>query len=168
MNQVLSNQKIIRSCKNTQGGGSSGVRNIIQETDDVFRTFTGTYAVGKTWSTHSFSANSKLNLSYYIPARNNQANSSVGLKIEYSIDGGAWVLLGESGKYSSVTTAAGLAEAGQNNYLFDPAMGTDFDIQFRFLHKAMVFTNTAYVNQDLDQVGDMFKTHFKIEEIKAS
>jgi hypothetical protein len=147
--------------------GGSEARNIIQETDSVLRTFTGTYAIGKTWSVNSFRANSKLLLDCYIPAINLQSNSVTSVKIEYCIDGGLWVVLGEAGYYGSVNTASGIAQAHTNNFLFDPEMDTDFDIQFRFSHKATIQTTTAYVNKEYGQSGDMFQTHFKIEEITA-
>ena len=127
------------------------IRNIYEEYDATNRTFSTTFADGKTWTSRSYNANSKLILHIYIPCRNDSTSWGGGYhEVQYNINNTGWLSFGNSG-YTSVMSSAGGDIGTYSTVLYMPlTINTTFTCQFKYRHRS--FDGTLYVNQSTDVV----------------
>lgn len=137
---------------------------MIIEYDEVNRSFGTSYALGKVWSSRNFKGGSKLLLHMFIPSFNNAFDWGGGATlVQYSVNGGSWETLGNTGFQMSMGSSAQAHSAYSNMILFDPNQQQDYTIQFRYQHRS--FTGTVGINNANDVSGKHFKSHLIIEEI---
>lgn len=146
------------------------VVNTWYEVDSTSRTFSTTWATGRTWTNHTKTAGNRILLSFSIIARNSTDLANWGggyAQIDYSIDGGtAWTSLGDSGfDLGTMLYLAGAIGSQAQTFFVDIAAVTNAtQIRFRFRHRAYQTGTTLYINQNWAASSNMF-TNLTIQEI---
>jgi len=105
-------------------------------------------AVQNTWQTNDFSipAKSKLTVSYNIPCRHDYEGwGGLHTHLNYRINNGAWVYMGESG-YSAVmhTPSRGIAHYRNMHHFDFTTLTSNFTLGFLFQHRS--YAGTTYIN----------------------
>lgn len=149
------------------------------QNDSTTHSFTTTsWADGIQWDAVTMPAGAKFLYHFYVPHRNSHSASWGGgyIQIQYRIDGGSWITIGDSGYKLDMVTGGGSIDAYANFIYFDFSDETaEFDIEFKWRHKVYTAGSTLYINgsQVIDGGGvtagakgqDQFWAHQIIQEI---
>ncbi len=138
--------------------------NSYSETDIIERSFSTAWADSLEWGNFSYSGNSKLYVTLHIPGRINSGTSWSGwyTELQYRIDGGTWMSLGQSGYDSMMLTTTG--SITNNNYHFlIPLPPKPCSVQFKTRHRA--YTGTLVINGQHEIIGNEFYSKLIILEI---
>lgn len=155
------------------GDGGSGVGKIFVEEDNINRSFGSSWANGMILKNRTIRDGWDLSLHYELPARNDYMGDGGGYtELQYSINGGGWQSLGNSGHqlamgYSAreIRTDTRTVYMQRGELTGVPSTG-DFDIQFKFRHKS--YNGTLYINQGRGTSDSKFASLFILEEKKFS
>ncbi|XLQ20057.1 MAG: discoidin domain-containing protein [Candidatus Moraniibacteriota bacterium] len=170
--------KVMEFCNGTQWGafatGSSSGTSIIPHSfvqyDNIDRSFTTAITDGKTWDTVTIRDGFDVDLDYNIPARNASTSWGGGyLYLEYSLNGGAWTAIGNSGYQLAMSNGATDIETHSGMIRMTRAeLGSvtgDFDIQFKFRHKS--YDGTLLINGSRGTTDEKFSTRVRISEVTS-
>lgn len=107
------------------------------QTDTTGRTFSTSWADGKTWEPVTLPAKSKIMYHVYIPMRNDSSSWGGGYtEVQYSINGGSYQSMGNSG-YETVMEYGQSIHSYINNFFLDFSDITEeFTITFKWRHRS--------------------------------
>ena len=133
----------------------------------ITRTFNNTstesYIEGFQTQDRSFSAFSNVLLHIYVPFRStSSAWGGLYTKVQFRINSGDWMDLGESGLTSPIAYGTNTFGAYTNCLLVSTKEQSDFTLGVRLAHK--VHDGTATINTGLLAEGNNFFTHIIMEE----
>lgn len=139
--------------------------NSYSEIDKVSRSFSTTWADGCTWANNSYQGNSKLHVSLYLPGRINSGSSWTGwyTELQYSIDGGSWTSLGQSGYNNMYLTTSSSIDNQVYNFLLPITGNSPCKISFKTRHRS--YSGTLLINDQHEISGDEFYSKLIVLEI---
>lgn len=144
------------------------ILNSYSEIDKASRSFSTAWADGCTWANNSYSGNSKLYISLYIPGRINSGTSWTGwyTELQYSINGGTWISLGHSGYNNMYLTTSSSIDNQVYNFLLPITGNNPCKISFKTRHRS--YSGTLLINDQHEIQGDEFYSKLIVLEIANS
>ena len=131
--------------------------SVNQQTDATERDISTAWTDGKEWTAISCPAYGKLMIWIYIPCRNDSASWGGGYhELQYRINGGSYVSLGNSGYTSVMTLSTGDIGFYHNTFYLNPGQTADYTIQFKNRHRS--YDGTLWINKNTTYSGADYAT----------
>jgi hypothetical protein len=135
------------------GIGGGKVLNSFKETDATNRSYSTSWAVGKTWSNFPKSAGSSIMFHSTIPVRNDNTGwGGFYCRVEYSINNGSsWVSLGDTGYDTVMEYGQSINHWNASQLINLAAIVNSTQVRFRFYHRS--YNGTVTIRQSNGLTG---------------